>query len=142
MIRVRDVLNVKGTEVFSTGPDDSVYDAIKIMADRRVGALVVLEEEKLVGLISETDYARKIVLMGRTSANTKVREVMADKVLYVGLDQDIAECMALMTDRRFRHLPVIENGKLMGLISIGDLVKSIIDEQTFTIEQLERYITG
>jgi CBS domain-containing protein len=142
MKRVRDVLNVKGTEVFTIGPDDSVYNAIKIMSDNRIGALVVLDGEKLVGLLSETDYARKIVLMGRTSVNTMVREIMTDKVLYVSLDQDITECMALMTEHRFRHLPVIEDEQLAGLISIGDLVKSIIDDQTFTIEQLERYITG
>ena len=142
MKRVRDVLNVKGTDVFTIGPDASVYDAIKIMSDNRIGALVVLDGEKLVGLISETDYARKIVLMGRTSVNTMVREIMTDKVLYVSLDQDITECMALMSEYRFRHLPVIEDEQLAGLISIGDLVKSIIDDQTFTIEQLERYITG
>jgi len=142
MKKVRDVLQVKGAEIFSIGPDDSVFNAIQIMADNRIGALVVLDGEKLVGMISETDYARKIVLEGRTSASTRVREIMTDKVLYVGLDQDITECMALMTERRFRHLPVIEDEKLVGLISIGDLVKSIIDEQSFTIEQLERYITG
>ena len=142
MKKVRDVLQVKGAEIFSIGPDDSVFNAIQIMADNRIGALVVLDGEKLVGMISETDYARKIVLEGRTSASTRVREIMTDKVLYVSLDQDITECMALMTERRFRHLPVIEDEKLVGIISIGDLVKSIIDEQSFTIEQLERYITG
>lgn len=142
MKKVRDVLQVKGAEIFSIGPDDSVFNAIQIMADNRIGALVVLDGEKLVGMISETDYARKIVLEGRTSASTRVGEIMTDKVLYVSLDQDITECMALMTERRFRHLPVIQDEKLVGLISIGDLVKSIIDEQSFTIEQLEHYITG
>ena len=142
MKRVRDVLQVKGSEVFTIEPDASVYDAIKIMADQRIGALVVLQGEHLVGLISETDYARKIVLQGRTSANTRVREIMTDRVLYVSPDQDISECMALMTEKRFRHLPVMDNEQLVGLISIGDLVKSIIDEQLFTIEQLERYISG
>ena len=142
MKRVRDVLQVKGSEVFTIEPDASVYDAIKIMADQRIGALVVLQSEHLVGLISETDYARKIVLQGRTSANTRVREIMTDRVLYVSPDQDISECMALMTEKRFRHLPVMDNDQLAGLISIGDLVKSIIDEQLFTIEQLERYISG
>lgn len=142
MKRVRDVLQVKGSEVFTIEPDASVYDAIKIMADQRIGALVVLQGEHLVGLISETDYARKIVLQGRTSANTQVREIMTDRVLYVSPDQDISECMALMTEKRFRHLPVMDNDQLAGLISIGDLVKSIIDEQLFTIEQLERYISG
>lgn len=142
MKRVRDVLQVKGSEVFTIEPDASVYDAIKIMADQSIGALVVLQGEHLVGLISETDYARKIVLQGRTSANTRVREIMTDRVLYVSPDQDISECMALMTEKRFRHLPVMDNDQLAGLISIGDLVKSIIDEQLFTIEQLERYISG
>jgi CBS domain-containing protein len=142
MKRVRDVLQVKGSEVFTIEPDASVYDAIKIMADQRIGALVVLQGAHLVGLISETDYARKIVLQGRTSANTRVREIMTDRVLYVSPDQDISECMALMTEKRFRHLPVMDNDQLAGLISIGDLVKSIIDEQLFTIEQLERYISG
>ena len=142
MKRVRDVLQVKGSEVFTIEPDASVYDAIKIMADQRIGALVVLQGKHLVGLISETDYARKIVLQGRTSANTRVREIMTDRVLYVSPDQDISECMALMTEKRFRHLPVMDNDQLAGLISIGDLVKSIIDEQLFTIEQLERYISG
>ena len=142
MKRVRDVLQVKGSEVFTIEPDASVYDAIKIMADQRIGALVVLQGEHLVGLISETDYARKIVLQGRTSANTRVREIMTDRVLYVSPDQDISECMALMTEKRFRHLPVMDNDQLAGLISIGDLVKSIIDEQLFTIEQMERYISG
>lgn len=142
MIRVRDVLQVKGPKVFTIGPDASVYDAIKVMADELIGALVVMDGEKLVGLISETDYARKIVLQGRTSANTQVNEIMADRVLYVSPDHEISECMALMSEKRFRHLPVLDDGKLVGLISIGDLVKSIIDEQLFTIEQLERYITG
>lgn len=142
MKRVRDVLQVKGSRVFTIEPDASVYDAIKVMADELIGALVVMNGDRLVGLISETDYARKIVLQGRTSANTQVREIMTDRVLYVSPDHDISECMALMTEKRFRHLPVLDDGKLVGLISIGDLVKSIIDEQLFTIEQLERYITG
>lgn len=142
MKRVRDVLQVKGSTVFTIDPDASVYDAIKLMADELIGALVVTEGDKLVGLISETDYARKIVLQDRTSADTRVSEIMTRRVLYVGPDQDISECMALMTEKRFRHLPVLEDGKLVGLVSIGDLVKSIIDEQLFTIEQLERYITG
>lgn len=142
MKRVRDVLQVKGSKVFTIGPDASVYDAIKVMADELIGALVVMDGDKLVGLISETDYARKIVLQGRTSANTQVNEIMTDRVLYVSPEHEISECMALMTEKRFRHLPVLDDGKLVGLISIGDLVKSIIDEQLFTIEQLERYITG
>jgi CBS domain-containing protein len=142
MKKVRDVLQIKGTEIFSIGPDDPVYEAIKVMAEHRVGALMVLDGNHLVGIISETDYARKIVLQNRTSANTPVREIMTGMVLYVEPDQDIGECMALMTEKRFRHLPVMEKGELKGVISIGDLVKAIIDEQVFTIEQLERYITG
>lgn len=142
MKKVRDVLQIKGTEIYSIGPDDPVYEAIKVMAEHRVGALMVLDGNHLIGIISETDYARKIVLKNRTSANTPVREIMTGRVLYVDPEQDIGECMALMTEKRFRHLPVMENGELKGVISIGDLVKAIIDEQMFTIEQLERYITG
>ena len=142
MKKVRDVLLVKGSDVYSISPDATVYDAIRLMSEKRVGALMVMEGDRLVGVVSETDYARKIVLKGRTSANTPVREIMAERVLYVDPDQDVGDCMALMTEHRFRHLPVMEDGRVVGVISIGDTVKAIIDEQSFTIEQLEKYITS
>ena len=112
------------------------------MAEKELGALVVMEGAQVVGLISEREYARKIVLLGRTSPTTRVKEIMISPVVYSHLDQPIEECMALMTEKRTRHLPVIEDGKLVGMISIGDLVKSIISEQKFIIEQLVRYISG
>jgi CBS domain-containing protein len=140
--RVRDILAVKGRDVWSIGPSASVYDAMKLMADKGIGALLVVEGEKVVGIISERDYARKVILQGRSSRTTQVREIMTSRVAYAEPEQNIEECMALMTEMRIRHLPVMESGKLRGVISIGDLVKSIIAEQKFIIEQLERYISG
>ncbi|MCP4696940.1 MAG: CBS domain-containing protein [Gammaproteobacteria bacterium] len=142
MKRVNEVLEAKGHDVWSIGPDASVYDAIQIMADKKVGALMVIEGTKLVGVISETDYTRRVILKGRTSENTRVKEIMTSRVLYTQPEQDIEECMAIMTEKRTRHLPVMKETELLGVISIGDLVKAIIDEQRFTIEQLEHYITG
>ena len=142
MSNVNDILRVKGHDVWSISPDASVYDAIRLMADKKVGALVVIEGSKPVGIVSETDYMRKVILKGRTSQGTSVKAIMTTRVLYVQPEQDIEECMVLMTEKRTRHLPVIVEGKLIGLVSIGDVVKSIIDEQRFTIEQLENYITG
>lgn len=142
MKRVKDILDVKGREIYSIEPDASVYDAMKLMADKEIGSLVVMEGTKLVGLISERDYARKVILMGRSSKSTQVREIMTTRVVYAQPDQNIEECMALVTEKRVRHLPVIDEGRLVGVISIGDLVKSIISEQKFIIEQLERYIRG
>ena len=142
MKRVRDILDVKGFSVWSIGPDASVFDALKLMAEKDVGALVVLDGGNLVGIISERDYARKIALLGRASPTTQVKEIMTTDVVCVDPEQNVDECMAVVTEKRIRHLPVLENGKLIGLISIGDLVKSIITEQQFIIEQLERYITG
>jgi CBS domain-containing protein len=139
---VSEVLKIKGNDVWSIGPDASVYDAVNLMTEKKVGALMVIEGGKVVGVISETDYTRKIILKGRTSRLTPVKEIMTSHVLYVGPDQDIEECMILMTEKRTRHLPVMDKGKLIGVISIGDAVKSVIDEQRFTIEQLEHYITG
>ena len=123
-------------------PAASVYDALKLMADKNVGALLVIEGEKIAGIITERDYARKMILMGRASKDTPVRDIMASEVLSVRPDQTSEECMALMTENRIRHLPLIDGGKLVGLISIGDLVKDIISEQRFTIDQLEHYIRG
>ncbi|MBI2091328.1 MAG: CBS domain-containing protein [Deltaproteobacteria bacterium] len=142
MKKVKDILKVKGHDVWSIEPGATVYDAMKLMADKEIGALMVMEGTKLVGLISERDYARKVILLGRSSKTTEVKEIMTSRVVYAQPDQNIEECMALMTEKRVRHLPVMEEGELVGVISIGDLVKSIIAEQKFIIEQLERYITG
>ena len=139
---VRELLRIKGQETWSVTPDTPVYDALKLMAEKNVGALLVLEGDKLAGILSERDYARKVILKGKASKNTPAREIMSENVVCVTPEQSVAECMALMTDKHFRHLPVIEDGKLVGVISIGDVVKAIISEQTFVIEQLEHYIAG
>ncbi len=143
MKSVAQILKSKPSQaVLSIAPSDTVYDAVKMMADKGVGALLALEEGKIVGIVTERDYARKIVLLGRSSKETPVREIMTSPVLYVRPDQTNEECMALMTDNRLRHLPVMEGERLVGLVSIGDLVKDIISEQKFIIEQLEHYIRG
>jgi CBS domain-containing protein len=143
MTAVARILKSKADQtVYSIASAASVFDAVKLMADKGIGALLVMEGETIVGLITERDYARKIVLMGRSSKETPVREIMTSPVMYVGPDQTSEECMALMTENRLRHLPVLDGGKLIGLISIGDLVKDIISEQRFVIEQLEHYIKG
>jgi CBS domain-containing protein len=142
MKTVRQLLQAKGYDIWSVAPDDSVYDALKLMADKNVGAVLVTEAGNLVGILSERDYARKVILKGRTSRDTPVREIMTEKVVYVRPDQTTEECMALMTDKRVRHLPVVENDQLIGIISIGDVVKAIMSHQEFMIEQLENYITG
>jgi CBS domain-containing protein len=142
MKKVKDILETKGRVVWSIEPGASVYDAMKLMADKGIGALLVMEGPKLVGIISERDYARKIILQGRASRTTEVREIMTSRVVYTEPERNIEECMALMTEKRIRHLPVIEAGQVSGVISIGDLVKAIIAEQKFIIEQLERYISG
>ena len=142
MQTVRDILKTKGTDVWCVEPDATVFDALQRMAEKEVGALVVMQGAQIVGLISERDYARKIILHGRASPTTLVKEIMTSPVVYIHLDQAIEECMSLMTEKRTRHLPVIEDGKLVGLISIGDIVKSIIADQQFIIEQLVRYVSG
>ncbi len=131
-----------GQTVESVTPSTSVFDALKRMAEKNIGALLVLEDQQIVGIITERDYARKVVLMGRSSKETPVRDIMTFPVMVVRPEQTNEECMALMTDNRVRHLPVVDQGKLIGLISIGDLVKDIISEQKFIIEQLEHYIAG
>jgi CBS domain-containing protein len=141
MKTVADVLAQKGHEHYSVAPDDSVFDALMKMADKNVGALLVMQGGELVGIISERDYARKVVLQGRTSPNTLVRDIMTPEVTVVEPRRSVEECMALMTTQRFRHAPVVENGKIVGVISLGDLVKTVISEQKFVIEQLEQYIT-
>jgi CBS domain-containing protein len=142
MITVKQLLDAKGYEVWSIAPVYTVFDAIKLMAEKEVGALAVTVGDKLVGLITERDYARKVILKGKSSHQTLVREIMTTHVVYARLDQALDECMALMTDKRVRHLPVFEGEKFVGIISIGDLVKAIIAEQQFVIEQLEQYISG
>lgn len=141
MKTVKDILEQKGHQVWSIAPDATVYEALKVMGEKEVGALTVVDGGSLVGIISERDYARKVVLRGKTSRETRVREIMTAAVVTTSPDQTVEECMATMTERRIRHLPVIERGRMMGMISIGDLVKSIIAEQQFMIEQLETYIT-
>lgn len=128
--------------VYTTTPETSVFDAMKLMAKHDIGALLVMAGDEVVGLVSERDYARKIALLSRSSRETPVREIMSSPVLCVRADRSSDECMALMTENRVRHLPVVEDGELLGLISIGDLVKDIISEQQFVIHQLELYITG
>lgn len=128
--------------VYSTTPGASVLDALKLMAEKNVGALVVLDGERLAGIFSERDYARKVVLLGKSSRDTPVGEVMTSKVFTIEPERSAGECMALMTDRRIRHLPVVEAGKLVGVISIGDVVRAVVEEQQFTIQQLESYIRG
>jgi CBS domain-containing protein len=143
MKHVAEILKSKAEQtVHTVTPSASVFDAIKVMAEKSIGALLVIEDLKIVGIITERDYARKIVLMGRSSKETPVRDIMTSPVMYVRPDQTNEECMALMTDNRVRHLAVMDKGELIGLISIGDLVKDIISEQKFVIEQLEHYIMG
>jgi len=143
MKSVAHILEAKADHrVYSIAPTACVLDAVRLMAERNIGALVVMEGEKIVGIITERDYARKIVLMARSSKDTPVRDIMTASAMYVSPLQTNEECMALMTETRVRHLLVVDTGKLIGLISIGDLVKDIISEQKFIIEQLEHYITG
>ena len=140
MKTVRQLMQAKTHGILSIAPDARVYDALQLMADRNVGALLVMDAGQLVGIITERDYARKVILKGKSSLDTPVREIMTDKVQCVNSDQTVEECMALMTDKRFRHLPVMEGNKLVGVVSIGDLVKEVISEQEQTIKQLESYI--
>ncbi|HLQ86438.1 MAG TPA: CBS domain-containing protein [Salinisphaeraceae bacterium] len=142
MKKVRALLEGKSGNVWSVSPNDSVYDAIAMMAEKNIGAVLVMEEDKLVGVMSERDYARKVILAGHSSKETSVSAVMTERVIFVKPHETVEECMALMTERRIRHLPVMEEGKLLGVVSIGDLVKAVISEQQFMIEQLENYITG
>jgi CBS domain-containing protein len=142
MQTVQHLLRAKGGQIFSVSPSDSVRHAIEVMATRHVGALLVMEQSQLVGIISERDYARKVVLMDRSSKDTPVSDIMTAPAVTVTSQASVHECMQLMTARRFRHLPVVEGGRVVGVLSIGDLVKAVIEEQTQHIEQLERYIAG
>ena len=143
MITLTQMLAAKNRPLAVVTPNDSVYHALSLMAMHDVGALLVLEDEQLVGIFSERDYARKLILQGKSSKETLVREIMSDKVAYVTPSATVDECMALMTEKRFRHLPVLsEDGEVVGIVSIGDLVKATISNQQFLISELERYITG
>ncbi len=139
---VKQLLEVKGHDVLSIDPDASVLDAVKLMAEKSVGALTVMEGSELVGIITERDYARKIILKGRSSDTTTVREVMTPKIITTSAGESVEKCMNVMTDSRIRHLPVVDDGVLTGIISIGDLVKAVIADQKEEIEQLEHYISG
>jgi CBS domain-containing protein len=140
MATARHLLDHKGRAIFSIGPDEPVLDAIRLMAEHHVGALVVMKGEQLVGIVSERDYARKVILKGRSSADTPVAQIMSSPVITVTLNSSVQDCMQLMTTRHLRHLPVMEGGKVVGMVSIGDLVKAVMEEQKQTIEQLESYI--
>ncbi len=142
MITIEKILNNKDKQIWSVEPKTSIFEALKIMSDKEIGALLVLEDEKLVGIFSERDYARKVILKGKSSKNTQVGELMTKKVLYIDPEQTINDCMAIMTDKHIRHLPVIENDKVIGMVTIGDVVNQIISEQEFTIHHLENYIMG
>jgi CBS domain-containing protein len=142
MTTIKQILDTKGYAVWSIHPRESVFAAIQQMAEKEVGALVVLEDDTVVGIISERDYARKVTLKGRSDRETAVRDIMTPHVICVRLEQSLEECMTIVTERRIRHLPVLDSGRLIGIISIGDLVKTIIAEQQFIIEQLEHYISG
>ena len=139
---VGEILSAKGTDVWSVTPQHTVFAALVLMAEKEVGALLVLDGESLVGVFSERDYARKVILEDKSSKDTSVSEVMSAPVFSVGPDQSIEDCMSLMSEKRARHLPVLEDGKLIGLISIGDVVKAVISEREAVIGQLESYITG
>jgi CBS domain-containing protein len=140
METVSQLLQDKGSGVLSVTPGTSVFDALKLMAEKNVGALLVMEGGALRGIMSERDYARKVILLGKSSQDIAVRDIMSDKVVTVSPAQTVDACMALMTDRRIRHLPVVDNGRVTGVLSIGDLVKAVIAEQQQTIQQLESYI--
>ena len=142
MTSIKQLLDTKGRDVLAIGPDDTVFDAIKKMADNNVGSLAVLDGEHLIGIITERLYARNVFLKGRSSPKTIVKEIMSTRVVCARPEQSVEECMALMTEKAVRHLPVLEHKRVIGIISIGDLVKSVIDDQKFTIEQLEHYITS
>jgi CBS domain-containing protein len=140
--KIKEILAVKGHDVWAVSPESTVFEAIEMMADKRVGALAVTLNGDLVGIVSERDYARKVILQGQSSRETSVREIMSTEVVCVSGEERVDECMNLMTEKHVRHLPIMDGDKLVGMISVGDLVKSIISDQTFTIEQLEGYIRG
>ena len=142
MGKVSNILKTKNNVIFSVSPDTFVYNALELMFEKNVSGVVVLENDKLVGIFTERDYARKVILQGKASKETLIREIMTGDLITVSSETTIDDCMRLMTNRFIRHLPVVENGKLIGIISIGDVVRYIIDEQKFIIENMEQYITG
>jgi CBS domain-containing protein len=139
---VSQILQRKGNIVWSISPEASVFEALQLMAEKNLGAVLVMKNDRVVGIMSERDYARKIILHGKHSKDTLVKEIMSSQVIYVNISLSVEECMALMINKRIRHLPVIENGRLSGIISIGDVVDAVIDEKEFVIDQLVHYITG
>ncbi len=141
MLTVKHLLERKGSQVYSVTPDTPVLEAIRLMAEKHVGALLVMRGTELAGIISERDYARKVILLGRSSAETPVQQIMTSPVITVKPAHTVNECMQIVTDQRIRHLPVVENGRVLGVVSIGDLVKAVIESQQEQIEQLERYIS-
>ncbi len=142
MINVRDLIRQKGSQVFAVRPDASVLDALKVMADKNTGAVLVITGDKVTGILSERDCVRKLELAGKTAKSTAVSEIMTSEVLYVEASQSLEECMAVMIDKNIRHLPVYEEGKLLGLISVRDVLKEVVDYQQYMISQLEHYISG
>ena len=143
MTTVADILKTKpGAQVYSVAPSDTILSALRLMADKGIGALMVMEGDEIAGIFTERDYARKVVLLGRASIDTPVREVMTSAVRFVHPSNSAEQCMAVMTENRLRHLPVLDEERVVGLVSIGDLVKSVISEQQFIITEMERYITG
>jgi len=139
---IKDLLKIKNKNIWTIEPGATVYDAISEMANKQIGALVVLEDKKVIGIITERDYARKVILQDKSSKDTLVREIMTERVIYVKPDQKIEDCMALMTKKHIRHLPVLDGDRLVGMISIGDVVKTLISEKEFLIDQLTRYISS
>ena len=142
MLRIKDVLKTKGSSVWSVGPKNTVYEALEIMADKDVGALVVKDGEKLVGIFSERDYARKVVLIGKHAQETRIDELMTTEVYSISPGDTVEECMAVMTAAHCRHMPIFEDGNLVGIVSIGDIVNATINEHKVKIRDLEKYITG
>ena len=142
MTTIKQLLAGKGSDIWSIAPEATAYEALQIMSEKRVGALLVVDDGNLVGIFSERDYARKVVLKGRISRDTAVGELMTREILYIEPESTLDDCMALMTEKRIRHLPVMENKRLIGIVTIGDVIKQIVSDQGSTIEQLEKYITG
>jgi len=142
MITVRDLIRKKGTQIFSVRPDASVYEALQLMAEKNTGAVMVMDGNQVAGILSERDCVRKVDLAGKTAAATKASEIMTSKVLYVDVGQSLEECMAVMIDKNIRHLPVYDGEKMLGLISVRDVLKEVVDYQKFMISQLEHYISG
>ena len=141
-ITVKQLLDKKGNEIHAVSPDATVFDAIKLMSERGVGALLVMQDDQLTGVISERDYTRKVILKGRSSTSTTVQEIMTSNIITLAPDNNIDQCMALMNENQIRHLPIVENGRVMGVVTIMDVIKNILSEKEFIIEQMESYIAG